>query len=273
MEGTEDNNTFSRNIDQWNMPEILKFIHLSDIDAYEAVSAAMEQITEATEQIVERLDDGGRVIYAGAGTSGRLAAQDVAELWPTYGIGSTLFDYIMAGGREAISHSVEGAEDSLQESVDLLKQKGLGKNDVVFGITASGTTPFVLSALEYARSVGALSVGMTNNRCRPVEEIAKIAIVLNTGPEVIQGSTRMKAGTSQKMVLSMISTAVAIKLGYTHRNTMSNMGAWYNQKLQRRAVKMVVQEFGVSEADARKLLEDHSYRIAEVFSLLSRKKG
>lgn len=271
MEGTEDNNTFSRNIDEWNSGDVLRFIHLSDIEAYEAISKAMVQIDQSTEKILSRMNEGGRVIYVGAGTSGRLAAQDVAELWPTYGIDSSMFDYIMAGGKEAISHSVEGAEDSRDDPITLLNEKSLNEKDIVFGITASGSTPFVLSSLKYAKSIGALSIGMTNNRQRPVQDIADVTIILDTGPEVIQGSTRMKAGTAQKMVLGMISTTIAVKLGFTYKNTMSNMGAWYNNKLRNRAVRMVVQEFGLDEKSARDMLEEHDYKISEVFSILNKK--
>lgn len=273
MQGTEDNNPFSRDIESWSIPDTLKFIHMADIQAYEAISKTLPEISRVTESIVGRLEKGGRVIYVGAGTSGRLAAQDVAELWPTYGIDSSTFDFIIAGGSQALLHSVEGAEDSRSDSVEDLKRKGLGVNDVVFGITASGTTPFVISSLEYANSIGALSVGMTNNIGRPVSKVASLAIVLETGAEVIQGSTRMKAGTSQKMVLGMISTTVAIRLGFTYRNTMSNMGAWFNDKLQKRAVRMVVQEFGLQEDEARRLLEAKSYRISEVFSSLRKNNG
>lgn len=273
MDGTEDNNPFSRPIGDWDTHDTLKFIHLSDISAYDAISMAMEQISSATASILERLENGGRLFYIGAGTSGRLAAQDVAELWPTYGIDSSMFDYIMAGGNQAILKSVEGAEDSQTDSSEELRKRKLSDRDAVFGITASGTTPFVLSALGYANSIGALTVGMTNNVDRPVSRVASTTIVLRTGPEVIQGSTRMKAGTAQKMVLTMISTTIAIKLGYTYKNTMSNMGAWYNEKLKKRAVRMVVQEFGLDEDAAKKMLEDHSYRISNVFALLRKERG
>lgn len=272
MPGTEDNNPYSREIQSWSVLDTVRFIHETDRDAFKAVEKAIPQISKAVEESISRLKQGGRIIYVGAGTSGRLAVQDVAELRPTYGIGESVFDYVMAGGPDAILKSVEDAEDSKLDSVAMLKEKNLNKNDVVFGITASGTTPFVLAALDYANSVGALSMVMTNNDGRLAQESARMCIVLETGPEVIQGSTRMKAGTSQKMVLTIFSTTVAVKLGYTYRNTMSNMSAWYNEKLRKRAIRMVMDEFGIPAEAAKKLLEDNSFRISEVFKILGRQK-
>ncbi len=271
MIGTESNNTFSRDIDSWDNHKVLEFIHLADIGAYEGVSTAMKNIEVAVDSILEKVNNGGRVIYAGAGTSGRLAAQDVAELWPTYGIGKDMFDYIMAGGDEAIRRSVEGAEDDSSEPIRMLNDKKFNQKDVLVGISASGSTPFVISAIGHANSIGALSVGITNNFERPIHEIAKICITMNTGPEVIQGSTRMKAGTAQKMALNMISTTVAIKQGFTYRNTMSNMGAWYNEKLKVRAKNMLMQEFHMSEDEAIELLQKYNYRMSSIFELLRKK--
>lgn len=268
MNGTESNNVFSRDIETWETEDVLEFIHMTDIQAYDGVSRAMDQLRVAMKAIVERVALGGRIIYSGAGTSGRLAVQDVAELSPTYGIGSELFDSIMAGGDSAIKKSVEGAEDDRNEPVMMLKEKGLNERDVVIGISASGTTPFVLASLEYANSLGALSVGITNNFHKPIHDVSKISVTMDTGPEVIQGSTRMKAGTSQKMILNIISTTIAIKMGYTHKNTMSNMGAWYNEKLKKRAESMLIQEFGMSDIEAKKMLEKYDYRIAKIFELM-----
>ncbi len=273
MSGTEDNNPATRDIDQMDTLDVVRCIHEADRDAYSAIDDALDDVTKAVEVALDRIEKGGRVIYVGAGTSGRLAVQDVAELRPTYGIDETMFDYIIAGGSEAILKSVEGAEDSRSKPIEMLKAKDLGRHDVVFGITASGTTPFVLAALDYASTVGAYSIGLTNNRNRPIEEVTNMTIVLDSGPEVIQGSTRMKAGTAQKMVLGMFSTAIAIKLGFTYKNTMSRMGAWFNEKLRKRAIRMVSTEFGLDMDAARKILEDHYYRISEVVSLLERKKN
>lgn len=273
METTEDNNLFSREISGWSTGKIIEFIHTSDYRAFEAVGWALENIAEATEKIYERITEGGRVIYVGAGTSGRLAAQDVAELRPTYGIGSDIFDYVMAGGNDAILHSIEGAEDDREEAVRILKEeKHLKKNDIVFGISASGSTPFVISSLEYGKKLGALTVSLTNNRDKPVSKISDVSICCLTGAEIIQGSTRMKAGTCQKMVLGAISTTIAIKLGLTYKNTMSNMGAWYNEKLRKRAQNMLVREFGLEQSNAIQLLEENMYDMNRVMAMLERER-
>ena len=269
MQGTEDNNPFSRNIDKWDTLEIATFIHLSDSFALHSIYPQLENISRAINICLKSIEKGGRVIYAGAGTSGRIAVQDVAELRPTYGIESGMFDYIIAGGDEAIRRSVESAEDSKEAAMNALKEKKFSENDVLIGITASGTTPFVIGALEYARSIGGSTISITNNRDRPVKVFSDLCIELLTGPEVIQGSTRMKAGTSQKMILNIISTSIAIKLGFTYKNTMMKMESWYNDKLKKRAINMIVQEFLVSDEEAKQLLEEHSYNIEEAFKHFS----
>ncbi len=271
MKGTEDNNPFSRDIDQWSTLDVATFIHLSDSFALHSIYSQLENIAKVIDRCLESIEKGGKIIYAGAGTSGRIAVQDVAELRPTYGIGKDMFDYIMAGGDEAIRKSVEGAEDSSEAAENALKERNFNSNDVLVGITASGTTPFVIGALKYARSVNGYAVSITNNRDKPVKEVSDICIEMLSGPEVIQGSTRMKSGTAQKMVLNMISTSVAIKLGYTYKNTMMKMQSWYNEKLKLRAKRMIVQEFHVPESEAQKVLEKYSYKIDEAFRHFSEK--
>lgn len=271
MQGTEDNNTFSRNIDQWSTLDVATFIHLSDSFALHSIYPQLENIARVIDLCLESIEKGGRIIYAGAGTSGRIAVQDVAELKPTYGIGKEMFDYIMAGGDEAIRRSVEGAEDSPEAAANALKEKKFHENDVLIGITASGSTPYVIGALKYAKSVKGGAVSITNNRDKPVRESSDICIELLTGPEVIQGSTRMKAGTSQKMILNIISTGIVIRLGYTYKNTMMKMESWYNEKLKIRARRMIVQEFNVPEEEAQEVLEKYSYKIDEAFKHFSQK--
>ncbi len=273
MKGTEDNNVLSREITDWDSFEIARFIHLSDSEAIGAIYPQLETISKVIDTCVHSIKKGGKVIYSGAGTSGRIAVQDVAELRPTYGIKNDMFDYIMAGGEKAIIESVEGAEDSLTAPSEMLRNKSLAKGDVVIGLTASGTTPFVLESLKYAKSIGAHAVAITNNTDRPVSRVADVTIEILSGPEVIQGSTRMKAGTAQKMVLNIISTSVAIKLGYTYRNTMMKMQSWFNQKLRSRAVKMLVDEFGITEDEARKTLEKYAYHIEDAFNYYDRKSN
>jgi N-acetylmuramic acid 6-phosphate etherase len=273
MNGTEDNNIFSRGIVEWDIENIVSFIHTSDLGALECISSQKEKISMAAELCIDALKNGSKVIYAGAGTSGRIAVQDIAELLPTYGIGENMFDYIIAGGDMAIRRSVEGAEDSMDLAVQMLKEKNLKRGDVVVGITASGTTPFVISALEFAKVVGAHTISICNNKGRAVSKISEIPIELLSGPEVIQGSTRMKAGTSQKMVLNIISTTVAVKLGYTYKNTMVRMQSWANEKLRKRAIKTLHQEFGISSEEAESILEKVSFRIEEAVKIIQKRNS
>ena len=217
---TEDINPFSVNIHEWDEETISSFIHLSDIAAYEAVGKAMDEISKACRMILESLEKGGRVIYLGAGTSGRVAAQDVVELLPTYDLGTDYFDFILAGGVGSLVKSVEGAEDDRNGSIEELKFRNIKQADIIVGVTASGTTPFVIGGMDYARSVGGRTIGITNNHGKIVEQSSDLCIELLTGSEVIQGSTRMKAGTAQKMALNIIATTVAVKLDRTHRNTL-----------------------------------------------------
>lgn len=271
MKGTEDNYEFSKDIASWNSLEIASLIHLSDHEAVEAIHPQLENISKVIDMCVQSIKSGGKVIYIGSGTSGRIGVQDVAELRPTYGIKNDMFDFVMAGGERAIIESVEGAEDNLTASTEMLRNKNLKEGDILIGITASGTTPFVVEAIRYANDVGAHTVALTNNADRPVSEVAEISVEVLSGPEVIQGSTRMKAGTTQKLVLNMISTAVAVKLGYTHRNTMVKMQSWYNQKLRKRAVKMLVDEFGITTSEARSTLEKYAYHVDDAFEYYERK--
>ncbi len=270
---TEDINPYTRDIDNWNFYDIAHFIHLADIESYEAVGREIEHIAKAAEMAYKAVNNGGRVIYVGAGTSGRIAAQDVVELKPTYGLGSETFDYLMAGGNGALIQSIEGSEDSEKDAEDALITMKVNSNDLIVGITASGSTPFVIASLRYARNLGCTTVGITCNLNKPIREISDLCIELITGPEVIQGSTRMKAGTAQKMALNIISTTVAIRLGRTYKNTMSNMGSWYNQKLKVRAASILMQQFGLSKEDADLTLQSADYDISKAIELVkSRKK-
>lgn len=269
---TEEVNSFSTDIDKWNTAQIIKFIHISDIEAFEAVGRSLDKITGVADLILEILSKGGRAIYVGAGTSGRIAVQDLVELLPTYGLGKEYFDYVMAGGERALTESVEGSEDSRNDAIESLKKKNLSSLDVVVGITASGSTPFVLAALEYAKSIGAKTVGITDNLETPVSKIADTCIELLTGAEVIQGSTRMKAGTAQKMTLNMISTTVAVKLGRTYKNTMSHMGSWFNEKLKSRAVSILTEQFGLEDSKAEELLSKNDYNISKAIDSYKKEK-
>ena len=267
---TEDVNPFSIDIGEWDVETISSFIHLSDIAAYEAVGKAMSKISEACKMILESLEKGGRVIYLGAGTSGRVAAQDVVELLPTYDLGTEFFDFILAGGPGSLVKSVEGAEDEENGSVEELKKRNINSKDIIVGITASGSTPFVLGGMIYGRTLGCKTIGITNNHAKRIEQYSDLFIELITGPEVIQGSTRMKAGTAQKMALNIISTTVAVKLGRTYKNTMSHMGSWYNEKLKKRSVNILMAQFSMKEEEAMKLLAENNYNINRCIEILKK---
>ncbi|MHA7653650.1 N-acetylmuramic acid 6-phosphate etherase [Mycobacterium sp. ML1] len=225
-------------LDTRPLDEVVALLVASQAKAYEAVSAAVPQITAAAEAITARLEDGGRLIYAGAGTPGRLGVLDAAECGPTFG--TDLVHGVIAGGPDALTQAIEGAEDRF-EPADLAH---LTAADVLVAITASGRTPYVLGALELARSVGALTVAIVNNACS--EAVADLTIELLTGPEVLAGSTRMTAGTAQKMALTTLSTSVMIALGKTYGPRMVDVRVT-NEKVRRRAVRMIRDVAGVDE--------------------------
>ena len=250
---TEQPNPKSQNIDQLSTLEILQTINDEDQTVALAVRAVMPAIAQATDAIYERLAQGGRLIYAGAGTSGRLGVLDAAECVPTFGTPPTLVVGLIAGGYEAMFNSIEGAEDRVDAGLNDLRALNLTERDAVVGIAASGTTPYVLGALNYATRIGAVTVGLTCNTPAPVLDAAQIKIGVVVGPEVITGSTRMKAGTAQKLILNMMSTAVMVRLGKVYGNLMVDVQIT-NEKLERRARGIVQKVTGVDEARAAHLL-------------------
>jgi len=265
--GTEDNNFRTKDISSLNTRKMVETIHIEDIRAYEAVGCSLNQIASVIDKILSRLNEGGRVFYVGAGTSGRIASQDVIELEPTYGI-ENIFIYIMAGGVDALSHSREGVEDNRDEAKKELEKYNIGMEDVIIGISASGRTPFVLEAIKFGNISGSYTVGIGNNSNSPLSLEAQDFIFLDTGEEVIQGSTRMKAGTAQKMTLNIISTSIAVKLGFTDGNLMIHMRAFYNEKLKKRAIKIIIQKTGLDEIRAREVLETVNYDIPKAIERL-----
>lgn len=267
---TEENNPRTRGISEKETEEIVRIINEEDFQAFAAVRASVKEIAKAAEMCLSGLKMGGRVIYVGAGTSGRIAVQDIVELDPTYGLGSKSFIYIMAGGIDALLKSKEGSEDDLKAAVDALKKTSLNKHDVVVGISASGRTPFVVSALKFANSIGSLTIGIVNNNGSIIEKEAKHCVVLDTGPEVIQGSTRMKAGTAQKLTLNALSTTIAIKLGRVYDNMMSYMGVTFNAKLKERAISFLMNEFSVRRNEAIMALEKSDYRLWAAIDMIKK---
>ncbi len=261
MKCTEKINPGTVGISRMPVENMVDLIINESINSINAVKNVEDKISYLIKFLYNKIINGGKIVYTGAGTSGRIAAQDVIELYPTFGIQSDIFDYIMIGGRKALYQSVENSEDNEKRAIIDLKRRNLKKNDVLIGISASGQTPYVLSAINYAKSLNIYTVGIVNNKDTEIEKIADYAIILNTGPEVIQGSTRMNAGTSQKILLNTISTSIAIMLGKTLDNTMGSMKSNFNKKLRDRALNILISNFNMDSEDAKKLLNKYNYDI------------
>lgn len=247
----------SMRIDQAEPLEILRIINEQDRLVTDAVARCIPEIAAAVERITGRMRAGGRLIYVGAGTSGRLGVLDASEIPPTFGAPPELVQGIIAGGIAAVSATREGLEDSEDEGVRDIAARVL-PGDSVLGIAASGRTPYTVAAVREARRIGCLTVALSNNPDSPLAREAEITIAPVVGPEVIMGSTRLKAGTSQKLVLNMISTAVMIRLGKVYTNLMVDMQP-SNAKLRQRAVRMVVLATEAGEATAQQALEQCGY--------------
>ena len=232
-----------------------------------AVSAALPAIARAVDAITRALENGGRLFYVGAGTSGRLAALDAAELPPTFGTPPRMVQAVIAGGRRALAHAVEGAEDNGAKGAKDLASRGFNSKDAVVGIAASGGTPYVLGAVAYAKRKGAVTIGITSNPRTPITKIVQIAIVTETGPEVITGSTRMKAGTAQKLVLNLLSTATMIRLGCVYDNWMIGV-ALTNRKLQARGLRILMEASGASVSESTRALRQSGHNLARALIML-----
>jgi N-acetylmuramic acid 6-phosphate etherase len=254
---TERRNPRSRNLDLKSTREILRVINREDAQVAAAVRREIPKIARAVDEIAARLRKGGRLFYVGAGTSGRLGVLDASEVPPTFGVARTLVQGIIAGGNRALTTSVEGAEDHPANGARDLRVRGLRSGDAVIGLAASGSTPYVLGALKFARKLGAYTVALTTNRLTLVSRLAHLTIAPVTGREVIAGSTRMKSGTAQKIVLNMISTAVMTRLGCIYDNWMIGM-AKSNQKLCRRAVRNLAEATGADAQTANRTLAQAS---------------
>lgn len=267
---TECRNENTMDIDNISTLEMVKKINNEDKKVAEAVELELPKIAKAIDGIVERIHKGGRLIYIGAGTSGRLGILDASECPPTYGVSEELVQGIIAGGKEAIFRAKEGAEDSKELAVEDLKLKHLSENDVVVGLAASGRTPYVIGGLAYANEIGALSISVTCNADSEVSKTAKISIAPVVGPEVITGSTRLKSGTAQKLVLNMLSTGTMIKLGKVYGNLMVDVRAT-NEKLVERAKKIVCEATGATREEAEKILKETDFNVKlSIFIILSK---
>jgi N-acetylmuramic acid 6-phosphate etherase len=250
---TETRHPDTGRIDQLSTLEMLEVINAADRTVADAVHAELPRIAEAVDGIAERLEKGGRLFYTGAGTSGRLAVLDASECPPTYNVDPGLVVGLIAGGDYALRHSIEGAEDDARQGVEDLKEHGLRPGDTLVGIAASGRTPYVVGGMIYANQLGALTVGLSCVPGSDVECRAKIAITPAVGPEVITGSTRMRAGTATKLVLNMLSTGTMIRIGMVYGNLMVNVQP-SNVKLKDRAIRIIAAATGVEEDQAAELL-------------------
>ena len=252
---TEQPSTQHPDLDLLNTPELLAALLDDQAGALRAVQAAALAIAVAIDLTAERLLLGGRLVYLGAGTSGRLGVLDGVELLPTFSWPPERLVTLIAGGQGAMFRSAEGAEDDREAGERDLRAARLSRHDVLIALAASGTTPYVLGGVEYARSVGALSIGISNNPGSPLLLLAQVAITLDTGPEVISGSTRLKAGTAQKMTLNALSSAVMVRLDKVYGNLMVDLKV-SNAKLRRRAVSLTVLASGASHAEAERALAE-----------------
>jgi N-acetylmuramic acid 6-phosphate etherase len=250
---TEQVNPRTKNIDQKSTEDLLALINAEDQTVPHAVAKVIPAIAQAVDGIVERMKQGGRLFYVGAGTSGRLGVLDASECPPTYGTAPDLVQAIMAGGESAVFRSAEGVEDREDMGREAIREKGITQLDSIIGIAASGRTPYVIGAVKEARQSGALTICLINNSAGILRELTDISIIPEVGPEVIMGSTRMKAGTSQKLVINMISTSVMIKLGKVYGNLMVDLKP-SNQKLIHRATRIISLATGIDHEKAYEYL-------------------
>src|SRR6185503_3502127 len=252
---TEQENPHTTQISSLSTADIVRLMNDEDALVPHAVREVLSSVTHAVDEIVKRIQSGGRLFYIGTGTSGRLGVLDASECPPTFGVSPDLVQAVIAGGYDACYRAVEASEDDGEAGARDLDQRGFTNGDALVGIAASGRTPYTVGAVEHARKIGALTIAIT---CVPDSAIAKaaeIAIVPLVGPEVIAGSTRLKAGTAQKLVLNMLSTATMIKLGYVTGNRMTNVQT-RNVKLQARAIRILMAETELDERAAKQALAD-----------------
>jgi N-acetylmuramic acid 6-phosphate etherase len=257
---TETPSSQHPDLDLYELPQLISAFVEDQLEAVAAVRAAGPQLALAVAAALPRIQAGGRLVYAGAGTSGRLGVLDSVELYPTFSWPRERAVALIAGGRDAMFVAVEGAEDDREQGARDLQAVVIGPNDVLLALAASGGTPYVLGALEAARAAGALTIAFANNAQAPVTAAAEIGITLDTGPEVISGSTRLKAGSAQKMALNTFSSSLMVKLNKVYGNLMVDLKAT-NAKLLRRAVALTMRASGAEEAQARAVLERCDFHV------------
>jgi N-acetylmuramic acid 6-phosphate etherase len=269
MLNTETPNSRHPDLDLYATEALVGAFTEDQVHAAQVVHAARAQLARAVDAAAPRLARGGRLIYAGAGTSGRLGLLDSVELWPTFSWPKDRALALLAGGRDALFVAVEGAEDNREQGGADVRAVQPTAHDVVIGLAASGGTPYVLGALAAARAAGALTLGIANNPDAPVAAVAEIGITLDTGSEVISGSTRLKAGTAQKIALNTLSSAIMVRLHKVYGNLMVDVMPT-NAKLYRRAIALTARATGASEVDAQAALESCRYRVKVAIVMLRR---
>lgn len=267
---TEQRNENSLNIDSKSVEEIIDIFNIEDQKAVSAVIKEKENIAKAIYLIIEAFRNGGRLFYVGAGTSGRLGVLDSAECPPTFGVPREMVQGIIAGGHEALVRSIEGAEDKFEDGVQAIVDKGVNDRDVVVGIASSGRTPFVIGALEKAHKLGAKTVLIQCNPIQKQPDFINVFILPIVGPEVITGSTRLKAGTATKLVLNMLSSISMIKIGKVYNNLMVDVQAW-NEKLVDRAKRLIMELGNVDKDKAGELL-NQAKGSAKIAIVMARRK-
>lgn len=264
---TEQENPRSQNLSSQSTREIVELMNAEDATVAAAVQRVLDDVASAIDETARRLHNGGRLYYIGTGTSGRLGVLDASECPPTFGVSPELVQGVIAGGYDACYRAVEASEDDADAGAADLLLRGLTSLDVVLGIAASGKTPYTVGAIAYARSLGAFTIGLTCVPDSPITHAAELSIVPVVGPEVLTGSSRLKAGTAQKMVLNMISTATMVRLGYVSGNRMSNMQA-RNTKLRERAVRIVMAETGLDQESVTRELEASGWNVPNTIERL-----
>ena len=266
---TEANNKRTQHIDVCSTLEMVTLMNQEDKQVAHAVERELTHIASAIDAIVAGFKRGGRLIYCGAGTSGRLGVLDASECPPTFGTNEEMVQGFIAGGDYALRHTIEGAEDSYEDGYELMKEIEIKDCDVVVGITASGRTKYVLGAIESAKEAGAFTVGVCTNANSDLERTADLTIAPLVGAEVIQGSTRLKSGTAQKMVLNMLTTGSMIKIGKVYKNYMVDMKP-SNEKLMDRSVRLVVEATGVANEDAYEKLKQCGFHVKTAIVMIMR---
>jgi N-acetylmuramic acid 6-phosphate etherase len=269
---TEQQNRASTGLDTLSALEIARVINHEDSKVARAVKRALPQIAQAIDAIAKAIANGGRLIYVGAGTSGRLAALDAAECPPTFNIDPQTIQYVIAGGDKALGHAAEYSEDSRTMGRRDMARRKPGKKDVVIGIAASGRTPYTIAAVEHARKKGAKTAALVCNRGSELGRVAEIEIILEVGPEAVSGSTRMKAGSAQKMALNLLSTGAMARLGYIYGNLMVNVNT-VNEKLVERGLTILEKAAGVDRAAALKSLKAADNQVAIALIMLKTNLG